>query len=172
MRGVSHNPKWAYGDAGGTWLTWVSAARKRVHSTAQLLAQRRCCPAHLPAQHLSGAAAADAEHPSPSLILPGAMLPAACHCSSHSLAQNPWPFIGFPALLSLGARMQSSAGSCDQRLGMGRPGTPIQLLPGEGENPEDQQGGCCLRHLASWGDLLRLCRAARTGRLHRNTFPD
>ena len=53
---------------------------------------------------------------------------------------------------------------------MGRPGSPIQLLPGEGKNPQDQQDSCCLRH---WGDLLRLCRAAaRTGCLHRRTFPD
>ena len=54
---------------------------------------------------------------------------------------------------------------------MGRPGSPIQLLPSEGENPEDQQGGCGLRHVSFWGDLLRLCRAAtRPRRLHSKTF--
>ena len=54
---------------------------------------------------------------------------------------------------------------------MGRPGSPIQLLPSKGKDFEDQEGGCCSRHMASWGDLLRLCRAAVCpGRLHRKSF--
>ena len=98
-QGFPCNVNWAHGSAGGTWLTWVSAAQRGARSTAQLLAQRWCCPAHLPDRHQSGTAAADAERPSLSLLLPGATLPAACHCSSNCLAQNPQPLIRIPCLI-------------------------------------------------------------------------